>query len=91
MKKLFIFIIVAFLLYYFIHKFLKRKKYLDFFKDMGFGESLLSKFTTDELFNSYNYIVNYSRKGIKLTASIDPMLYSKVKSINDKYHIFTNL
>lgn len=61
------------------------------FLDMGFGKLYLSKFTTDELFVAWNYLKNYSLKGIQLTPSIDANLYAKVKAMNDKFKIFSNI
>lgn len=61
------------------------------FIDMGFSKEYLNKFTTDQLFDIWNYLKNYSLKGIPLTPNIDFALYSRVKAINDKYHIFSNL
>jgi hypothetical protein len=91
MKKVIFFLAIAVVVGYFVNKALKRRKYMKPFLDMGFGEFYLSKFSTDELFNSWNYLKNYSMKGIALTPNVDPVLYAKVKSINDKYKIFSNL
>lgn len=74
-----------------LKRYLRRKKFLDFFKDMGFGDVLLSKFSTNELADSYSYINNFSRKNIELTILNNPDFYKRVKAINDKFHIFTNL
>lgn len=89
--KYILYIAIAFVLYYFIHKQLVRRKYMKPFLEMGFGEGYLGKFSTDELFTAWNYLENYSLKGIALTPNVDINLYSKVKAINDKYHIFSNI
>lgn len=70
---------------------MKRSKYMKPFIDMGFSKDYLSKFTSDELFTAWNYLKNYSLKGINLTPAIDPVLYAKTKAMNDKYKIFSNL
>lgn len=90
-NKIFIYAAIAIIAYYFIHKHLVRRKYMKPFLEMGFGEGYLSKFSTDELFVSWNYLKNYSLKKILLTPSVDPVLYAKVKAVNDKYHIFSNI
>lgn len=89
--KIFIYLIIAGVLYYFISKQIRRKKYMQPFLEMGFSKYYLSKFTTEELFLIWNYLKNYSLKGIALTPSVDANLYNRVKAINDKYHIFSNL
>jgi len=92
MLKYILYVLVAFALYYLVHKYLRRKKFIDFFhKELGFGIEYMNKFTTEELADSYNYVKNYSNKGIVMTAKIDPVLYAKLKAINDKYHIFYKL
>lgn len=58
---------------------------------MGFGEAYLSKFNNRELFIAWNYLKNYSLKGISLTPSVDAELYAEVKAMNDKFHIFSNI
>lgn len=89
--KIFIYVAIVIILYYFLHKYLVRKKYLDFFKEMGFGNLLLSKFTTRELMLSKDYITNYSRKGIELNNNNNPELYKEIKEINNRYHIFSSI
>jgi hypothetical protein len=79
------------MLYYFISLNMKRHKYMKPFLDMGFSEYYLSKFSTDELFTAWNYLKNYSLKGIQLTPQVDYNLYMKVKAMNDKYQIFSNI
>lgn len=91
MKKVLLYLAIAAVLYYFVSKYLKKEKYMKPFLDMGFSRYFLSKFTGDELYNSWNYLKNYSMKGVPLTANADPILYAKVKALNDKYHIFSNL
>lgn len=91
MKKLAIGIALILVAYYFVSKYMRRDKYIRYFKDIGFGDVFLSKFSTDELYYSYSYVENYARKGIKLTPNVDPDLYEKVKAIDNKFHIFTNL
>lgn len=90
MKPLIV-IIILLAAYYFLSKYLKRRKYMKPFLEMGFGELYLSKFTTDELFTAWNYLKNYSLKGIRLTPEIDANLYYKVKTMNDKFNIFSNI
>ena len=85
MKKVLIYIVVGAVLYYLLKKFLKRKKYENYFiKELGFGDKYLSKFTTDELVTIYSYLKNYSRKGIVLTQSVSPEFYNKVVAVNNK-------
>ncbi len=97
MKKVLIYIIVGAVLYYFLKKFLKRKKYENYFKQMGFGDKYMSKFTTEELVTIHSYLQNYSKKGIILTPNISLSFYNKVKAVNDKAKsiygvpIFTNI
>jgi hypothetical protein len=89
MKKIAIYLIIAAVAYYFLDRYLKHRKYYNFFRDLGFGDKYLAQYSQDELFTSWNYIVNYVRKGITLTPNVDPELYAKVKAVNDKYHNFT--
>lgn len=90
-KYIFVYAAIALVLYYFLHKYLQRKKYMNPFIEMGFSEYFLSKFSDDELFTIWNYLENYSLKKIPLTANVNPVLYAKVKAINDKYNIFSNI
>ena len=90
-KKYALYTAIGLAIYYFSMKYIKRQKYMKPFLDMGFGKLYLSKFTTDELFHAWNYLKNYSLKGIKLTPEVDAELYAKVKAMNDKYKIFSNL
>lgn len=91
MQRTIIYLIIAVVVYYFLHKYLRRRKYMKPFLEMGFSEYFLDKFSTDELFTIWNYLENYSIKKIKLTPSIDPVLYAKIKAINDRYNIFSNI
>jgi hypothetical protein len=90
-KYIFIYATIALFVYYFLSKYLKRKKYMKPFLEMGFSEMYLNRFSTDELFTSWNYLENYSLKKIQLTPEIDPLLYAKVKAVNDKFKIFSNI
>ena len=98
MKKVLLYIAIGAIVYYIIHRFLRRKKYLDYFKkQLGFGDIILSKFSTDELITAYSYLKNYSRKGITLSYNVAPEFYQKVKALNEKMislsgsPIFTNI
>lgn len=90
-NKIFIYGAIALVVYYFLSKYLKRKKYMKPFLEMGFGSEYLSKFSTNELFIIWDYLKNYSLKKITLTPNIDPVFYAKVKAVNNKYHIFSNI
>lgn len=97
MKKYIAYLAVFIIVYFLFNKWYKRKKLMSFFKDMGFGDKFLNKFTNSELFTAKNYIVNYTRKGLSLTPSIDEKLYYELKQMNDKWlklsgiKLFTNI
>lgn len=92
MVKYILYAVILFALYYFGVKYLKHKKYYDFFhKELGFGDNYLKRFTEKELAICYDYIHNYANKGIQLTASNNPVFYAQVKAINDKFNIFSSI
>jgi len=86
-KENIIIIAIALIVIYFLW-FKKKSKYYRFFQSLGFGTVLLDQFNNQELKDSYDYINNYTRKGIELTKSRDAEFYNRIKAINDKFHIF---
>jgi len=72
--------------------FIYKSKYYKFFQtELGFGDILLDKFTERELEDSYYYIKRYTRNGVQLTYDKDPSFYTRIKAINDKFHIFSSI
>lgn len=72
--------------------FMYKSKYYRFFQqELGFGDILLDKFTEQELKDSYYYIKRYTRNGVQLTYEKDPNFYTRIKAINDKFHIFSSI
>lgn len=92
MIKYILYAVILIALYYFGMKYLEHKKYYNFFhKELGFGDNYLKRFTNEELKICYDYVKNYSNKGIALTPSNNPVFYAKVKAINDKFNIFSSI
>jgi len=82
-------ILAVVLVWYF---FIRKSKYYKFFNtELGFGDLFLEKFTEQELRDSYYYIKRYTRNGVPLTYDKDPDFYTRIKAINDKFHIFTSI
>lgn len=91
-KKVLPYLLIAILIYFIITKLSKRSnKYYKYFnKSLGFGTDFLDKFSKEELTLSYNYLVNYPRKGITLKREDNPSLYDSLKAINEKHNYVFN-
>jgi uncharacterized protein (UPF0333 family) len=89
-KKILILLIVV-IVGIFIYSFYKRMKNKKVFKDIGFGDFVISKLTNSELSAAVEYLKNYTRKGVKLTSENNPGLYKKITEINKKTKLFYNI